>query len=134
MREAPVAWKELAAQVGTQALVGGLRSIKGKVSKRQYKRLIATAVAELLRLHPKLGRAEARRRARKVTGARPLKAAPKVGDKLGVREGLEAAAVAAAGAGAPKMVRSLARPVKRRASGAVQQAREAGSDVAQPVR
>ena len=39
-----MAWKELAAQVGTQALVGALRSIESKVSKRQYKRLLATAV------------------------------------------------------------------------------------------
>ena len=62
-----MAWKELAAQVGTQALVGGLRAIEGQVSKRQYRRLIATAVAQLLALHPKLGRKEARRWARKAT-------------------------------------------------------------------
>jgi hypothetical protein len=30
-----VAWKELAAQVGTPALVGGLQAIEGQVSKRQ---------------------------------------------------------------------------------------------------
>ena len=115
-----MAWKELAAQVGTQALVGGLRSIEGKVSKRQFKRLLATAVAQVLELHPKRGRGAARRWARKATGERPLKKALKAAADLGVKEGLEAAAVAAAGAGAAKVVRSLARPLKKRVSGAVQ--------------
>jgi hypothetical protein len=108
-----VAWKELAAQVGTQALVGGLRAIEGKVSRRQYRRLIATAVAQLLELHPKLGRKKARRWARKATGERPLKRALGAANDIGVKEGLGAAAVAAAGAGAAKVVRSLARPGKR---------------------
>jgi hypothetical protein len=129
-----VAWKELAAQIGTQALVGGLRAIEGKVSKRQYKRLLATAVAQLLELHPKLGRGKARRWARKATGARPLKKVAKAADDIGLKEGLEAAAVAAAGAGAAKVVRSLARPLRKRASGAVPSVKEAGSDVARPAR
>jgi hypothetical protein len=127
-----VAWKGLAAAVGTQALVRGLRSIKNKVGKRQYKRLLATAVAEVLELHPKLGRREARRWARKATGERPLRKAFKAAD-IGVREGLEAAAVAAAGVGAAKVVRSLARPLRKRASGAVSRVKEAGSDVAPPA-
>jgi hypothetical protein len=113
-----VAWKELAAQVGTQALVGGLRTIEGQVSKRQYRRLIATAVAQLLALHPKLGRKEARRWARKATGVRPLKRALQAAEDIGLKEGLGAAAVAAAGAGAAKVVRSLAQPSKRRAGAA----------------
>ncbi len=124
-------WKELAAQVGTQALVGGLRSIEGKVSKRQYKRLLATAVAQVLELHPKLGRRKARRWARKATGERPLKQALTAARDVGVKEGLEAAAVAA-GAGVAKVVRSLARPLKKRASGAASRIKEAGSDVAHP--
>ena len=129
-----MAWKELAAQVGTQALVGGLRSIEGKVSKRQYKRILATAVAEVLELHPKLGRGRARRLAQKITGQRPLKRALKAAGDLGVKEGLEAAAVAAAGAGAAKVVRSLARPLKKRASDAAAAAKEAGSDLIHPAR
>ncbi len=116
MLEALVAWKQLAAQVGTQALVGGFRSIEGRVSKRQYKRLLATAVAQLLELHPKLGPGKARRWARKATGVRPLK-------KAG----------AAAGAGAAKVVRSLAGPLKKRATRAVADIEEAGSDVAPPA-
>lgn len=127
-----MAWKELAAQVDTEALVGGLRSIEGKVSKRQYKRLLATAVAQVLELHPKLGRRKARRWARKATGERPLKrAVPAAGD-VGVKEGLEAADLAAADAGAAKVVRSLARPLKKRATGAASRIKEAGSDVAPP--
>jgi hypothetical protein len=128
-----VAWKELSAQVGTQALVGGLRSIEEKVSKRQYRRLLATAVAELLELHPKLGRRKARRWARKVTGERPLKKAVKAAGDVGLKEGLEAAAVAAAGAGAAKVVRSLARPIKKRAAGAISNLKEAGSDAPHPA-
>ena len=123
-----MAWKELAAQIGTQALVGGLRSIEGKVSKRQYRRLIATAVAQLLELRPGLGRRKARRRARKAVGERPLKRALAAAGDIGLKEGLEAAAVAAAGAGAAKVVRSLAGPVKRRPSGA--RRAEPGSPVA----
>ena len=128
-----MAWKELSAELGTQALVGALRSIKSKVSKRQYKRLLATVVGQVLELHPKLNRRKAGRLARKVTGARPLKKVLQVADDIGLKEGLEAAAVAAAGAGAAKVVRSLARPLKRRASGASSKS-EAGSDVAPPVR
>ena len=71
--------------------------------------------------------------ARKATGARPLKKVLKAADDIGLKEGLEAAAVAAAGAGAAKVVRSLARPLKKRASGAVQSVREAGSDVTPPA-
>lgn len=129
-----MAWKEKAAEVGIQTLVGALRSIQGKVSKRQYKRLVATAVAQLLELHPKLSRGKARRWARKATGARPLKKVLKAADDLGLKEGLEAAAVAAAGAGAAKLVRRLARPLKKRASGAASGVSEAGSDVAYPAR
>ncbi|MGH7630448.1 MAG: hypothetical protein ACREOF_13915 [Gemmatimonadales bacterium] len=111
-----MAWKELAPKVGTQAVVDEFRSIEGRVSKRQYKRLIATAVAQLLELHPKLGRGKARRWARKATGVRPLKQAG-----------------AAAGAGAAKVVRSLARPLKKRATRAVADIKEAGSGVAPPA-
>ena len=129
-----MAWKELSAELGTQALVGALRSIKSKVSKRQYKRLLATVVGQVLELHPKLNRRKAGRLARKVTGARPLKKVLQVADDIGLKEGLEAAAVAAAGAGATKVVRSLARPLKRRVSGAAPNVREAGSDVTPPAR
>jgi hypothetical protein len=78
--------------------------------------LLATAVAQLLALHPKLGRKQARRWARRATGVRPLKRALQAAEDIGLKEGLGAAAVAAAGAGAAKVVRSLARPAKRRAS------------------
>ena len=128
-----MAWKELAAQVDTQPLVRGLQSIEHKVTKGQYKRLIATAVAELLQLHPKLGRRKARRWARKATGSRPLKRALQTASDLGIKEGLGAAAVAAAGAGAAKVVRTLTRPLKRRSGGVTPRTKEAGSDVAQPA-
>jgi hypothetical protein len=96
--------------------------------------LLATAVAELLELHPKLGRRKARRWARRATGERPLKRAVQAAGDIGVKEGLEAAAVAAAGAGAAKVVRSLAGPLKKRAARAVSSVQEAGSDVVRPAR
>ncbi len=132
-----MAWKELAAQVDTRPIVGALRSIEGKVSKRQFKRLLATAVAQLLELHPRLGRGKARRWARRATGERPLKkalkAAGKAADDLDVKEALAASGAAAAGAGVAKVVRSLARPLKKRASGAASRLKEAGSDVVHPA-
>ena len=128
-----MAWKELAAQVDTRPLVRRLRSIEHKVTKGQYKRLIATAVAELLQLHPKLGPRKARRWARKATGSRPLKRALQTASDLAIKEGLGAAAVAAAGVGAAKVMRTLARPLKRRSGSATPRTKEAGSDVAQPA-
>ncbi|HUF36175.1 MAG TPA: hypothetical protein VMN37_09505 [Gemmatimonadales bacterium] len=66
-------WKNVAAGLGTQAAVSGLKAAKDQMSKRQYKRLIATAVAQLLELHPDIGRKKARKRAQRLTGARPSK-------------------------------------------------------------
>lgn len=66
-------WKEVAAGLDTRTTVGAIEAAKGQVSKRQYKRLIATAVAQLLELHPDIGRQKARKRAWRLTGAKPSK-------------------------------------------------------------
>lgn len=65
--------KDQIAQLGMGTLVAGLKAVESGVSKKQYKRLIATAVAQLLTMHPDFGPGQARRRARKVTGAKPAK-------------------------------------------------------------
>jgi hypothetical protein len=101
--EGAMGWKEIAAGVGTRSTVSAIRAAKDKVSKRQYKRLIATAVAQLLELHPDIGRQQARKRARRLTGAKPSKKLLRAAGQLGVREGAEAAVAAVATAGMAKV-------------------------------
>jgi hypothetical protein len=96
-------WKEIAAGVGTRTAVRAIEAARGKVSKRKYKRLIATAVAQLLELHPDIGRQKAVRRARRITGAKPSKKLMRAAAKIGLKEGAEAAVAAAATAGVAKV-------------------------------
>jgi hypothetical protein len=96
-------WKEIAAGVGTRATVSAIEAARGKVSKRQYKRLIATAVAQLLELHPDFGRQKAVKRARRITGAKPSKKLMRAAAKIGFKEGAEAVVAAAATAGVAKV-------------------------------
>jgi hypothetical protein len=96
-------WGNLAAGLGTGVTVSSLKALQGKVSKRRYKRLIATAVAELLALHPNIGSKKARRRAERVTGARPSRKLMRAGKTLGWKEGAQGAAAAAATAGIAKV-------------------------------
>lgn len=113
-----MSWSNVAAGLGTQATVKALRAAEGQLSKRKYKRLIATAVAELLALHPDIGKAKARRRARRITGARPSKKLMRHADNVGFKEGAEGLAVAAATAGAAKVAEvvgaKITRTVRRR--------------------
>lgn len=100
-------WKTQVAQLGMGAVVTGLEAVRGRVSKGEYKRVLATAVAQLLALHPDLGAAKARRRARKVTGAKPAKKLIVKPGGRALRKSVEATAVAAASAGALKVVGAL---------------------------
>jgi hypothetical protein len=68
-----MAWKELAAGLDTKGLVGEFKAIEPQVSKRQYKRLLSTALAQLLELDPDTKAGKARRWARKATGVKPSK-------------------------------------------------------------
>jgi len=105
-----MAWEDAAAQLGTGALVAGLKALKGTMKKGEFKRLVATTAAQVLAVHPDLKPKKARRWARRATGARPWKKA-----KLGVREAVETAAVTAATAGAAKVAAKVARkPAVRR--------------------
>jgi hypothetical protein len=103
MRRQDMGWKEVAAGIGTQGTVSALKAAEGRVSKRKYKRLIATAVAELLVLHPDIGPRKARRRARRLTGAKPSKKLMRAGSNLGWKQGAEGVVAAAATAGIAKV-------------------------------
>jgi hypothetical protein len=113
-------WKTQVAQLGMGAVVTGLEAVRGRVSKSQYKRVLATAVAQLLALHPDLGPAKARRRARKVTGAKPAKKLIVKPDGGTLRKTVEATAVAAASAGALKVVGALGHRVASKLDGALE--------------
>ena len=104
-------WKDQAAQLGMGTVVAGLKTVQSGVSKKKYKRLLATAVAQLLATHPDLGPGQARRRAQKVTGAKPAKKLLVKPGNAGLKEGLETAAVAAASGAALKPVTKLGRKV-----------------------
>jgi hypothetical protein len=111
--------KDHLAQVGMGAVVAGLKAAEKSISKKQYKRLIATAVAQLLTMHPDYGVGKARRRARKVTGAKPSKKVLVSASRTALKKGLESAAVAAASGVALKAATSLGRKVTDKVQGAV---------------
>jgi hypothetical protein len=111
--------KNQLAQVGMGTLVAGLKAVESSVSKKQYKRLIATAVAQLLTMHPDFRAGQARRRARKLVGAKPSKKLLVKRGQAGLKEGLETAAVAAAGGAALKVAGKLGQKVSERVKEAV---------------
>src|SRR3954465_4850333 len=111
--------KDHLAQVGMGAVVAGLKAAEKSISKKQYKRLIATAVAQLLTMHPDYGAGKARRRARKVVGAKPAKKMLVKAGKVGVKETLGTAAAAAASGAALKGARKVGRKISERVSEAV---------------
>jgi len=117
-------WKDQAAQLGMGTVVAGLKTIERGVSKKQYKRLLATAVAQLLATLPDIGPGQARRRARKVTGAKPAKNLLVKPAKSGVKAGLETAAVAAASGAALKVAGKLGRKVTEKVKDAVEGRKE----------
>jgi hypothetical protein len=112
--------KDQVAQLGMGTLVAGLKAVEKGVSKKQFKRLIATAVAQLLTMHPDFGPNQARRRARKVTGAKPAKKMLVKRGKAGLKKGLETAAVAAVSGAALKAVSKVGRRVTDRVKDAVE--------------
>jgi hypothetical protein len=106
--------KNKAAQLGMGTLVAGLKAVESGVSKRKFKKMLATAVAQLLTMHPDLGAGQARRRARKVVGVKPSKKLLVKPGQAGLKEGLETAAVAAAGGAALKAVGNFGRKVSEK--------------------
>ena len=110
-------WMEVAAGVGTSTAIAGLKAAKDRMSKRQYKRLLATTVAQILELHPDIGPAKARRRAKRITGARPSKKLLRPAKQLGLKEGAEGAVAAVATAGAVKVAEIFGNKLKNKFSG-----------------
>ena len=94
--------KDQLGQLGMGTLVAGLKALENTVSKKQYKRMIATAVAQLLTMHPDFGSGKAIRRARKIVGAKPAKRMLVKSAKAGVKEALGTAAAAAASGAASR--------------------------------
>ena len=90
-------WQDLAANLGTKTLVGEFKAIEPQVSKRQYKRLLSTALAQLLELDPDTKSGKARRWARRATGVKPSRKALKAADRKGALQEADAADEAAAG-------------------------------------
>jgi hypothetical protein len=107
-------WRSVAAGIGTGATVQALKAVESQVSKRKFKRLIATAVAELLALHPDIGKSKARRRARRITGARPSKKLMRATNQIGLKEGAEAVVGAAATAGIAKVAGVVGEKLKEK--------------------
>jgi hypothetical protein len=112
--------KDQIAKIGLGTLVAGLKAVENSVSKKQYKRLIATAVAQLLTMHPDFGPGRARRRARKVVGAKPARKMLVKRTRAGVKEGLETAVIAAAGGAALKAASKVGRKVTEKVKDAVE--------------
>jgi len=119
--------KEQLGQLGMGTLVAGLKALENSLSKKQYKRLIATAVAQLLTMHPDYGAGKARRRARKVVGARPSKKMLVKAGKVGVKETLGTAAAAAASGAALKVASKVGRKLTERVGDAVAAGASSGS-------
>ena len=111
--------KDQLAQVGMGTLVAGLKAVESTLSKKQFKRLIATAVAQLLSLHPDYGAGKARRRARKVVGAKPAKRMLVKAGKVGIKETLGTAAATAATGAALKVAGKVGRKITERVGEAV---------------
>jgi hypothetical protein len=110
-------WTEVAAGLGTSTAIAGLKAAKDQMGKRQYKRLLATTVAQILELHPDISPAKARRRARRITGARPSKKLLRPGKQVGLKEGAEGAVAAVATAGAVKVAEIFGTKLKDKLSG-----------------
>jgi hypothetical protein len=117
IKETAMGWRSVAAGLGTGATVKALKAAKGQVSRKQYQRLIATAVAELLVLHPDIGKAKARRRAKRITGARPSKKLMRATQNIGWKEGAEGVVAAAATAGIAKVAGVVGEKLKDRFEG-----------------
>jgi hypothetical protein len=107
-------WTEVAAGIGTNTAIAGLKAAKAQMNKRQYKRLLATAVAQILELHPDIGAKKARRRARRLTGARPSKKLMRPVEGMDWKAGAEGAVVAAATAGVAKAAGALGAKLKEK--------------------
>ena len=86
---------------------------RGPGEQAQVQAAVRHAVAQLLVLHPDIGPKKARRRAKRLTGARPSKKLLRAADGLGLKEGAEGAVAAAATAGVVKVASVVGEKLKR---------------------
>ena len=63
--------ESLLTTIGIESLKEALRSLKSKLSEREYKALVREAVAELLKEHPDIDAAEAKILAAEATRTKP---------------------------------------------------------------
>jgi hypothetical protein len=68
-----MSWTAVATELRANDFLARLKAAEDRVSKKQYKRLLATTVAQVLALHPDFDLKKARRRAEKAAGALPVK-------------------------------------------------------------
>lgn len=68
-----MSWTAVATELRAKDFLARLKAAEDRVSKKQYRRLLATTVAQILALHPDLDLKKARRRAEKAAGALPVK-------------------------------------------------------------
>lgn len=68
-----MSWTAVATELRAKDFLARLKAAEDRVSKKQYKRLLATTVAQILALHPDFDLKKARRRAEKAAGALPVK-------------------------------------------------------------
>jgi hypothetical protein len=111
--------KDHLTQLGMGTLVAGLKAVESTISKKQFKRLIATAVAQLLTMHPDYSAGKARRRARSVVGAKPAKKVLVRSGQVGVKETVGTAVATAATGAALKVAGKVGRKVTERVAEAV---------------
>ena len=68
-----MSWTAVATELRAKDFLARLRAAEDRISKKRYKRLLATTVAQVLSLHPDFDLRKARRRAEKAVGAPAVK-------------------------------------------------------------
>jgi hypothetical protein len=109
-----MSWRSVAAGVGIGSTVQALKAVESRIGKRKFKRLIATAVAELLALHPDIGKSKARRLTRRMIGARPSRKLRRATRQIGLKEGAQAVVGAAATVGLVKVAGVVGEKLKEK--------------------
>jgi hypothetical protein len=113
-----MSWTAVATELRAKDFLARLRAAEDRISKKRYKRLLATTVAQVLSLHPDIDLRKALRRAEKAAGAAPVK-------RL-LKSKKRAVAALVAGAGVLKTVKGSG-VRRRRSSAARPRPREDGS-------
>ena len=68
-----MSWTAVATELRAKDFLARLEAAEDRVSRKRYKRLLATTVAQVLALHPDFNLKKACRRAEKAVGVTPVK-------------------------------------------------------------